>query len=80
MVISQFKSFWIVWTPTEIIVDNEKHNSYESAIAEARRLAKKHSECDFYVLETKHKVYSNAIVVEQECYFEGVENHGMGRR
>lgn len=50
--------FWIVWCPTGVTSPSYRHESYESAVAEAERLARCSGSAEFYVMgaETMRKV------------------------
>lgn len=43
--------FWLVWSPTGTRPPQQKHPSNESAIAEAKRLARAHRGQQFIVME-----------------------------
>lgn len=40
-----------------------RHKTAQSALAEARRLARQHPDVDFYVLEPKHRVVKHDVEV-----------------
>jgi hypothetical protein len=52
--------FWIVWCPTGTKPPSYRHPTYESAVAEAERLARCSGTAEFYVMasETMRKVDS----------------------
>ncbi len=45
------EKFWLVWSPTGTKAPQHKHVSNESAIAEAKRLARAHPGQEFMVME-----------------------------
>ena len=67
------KKFWLVWRDNNdgTVYNNQstkKHLSYESACAEAKRLAAKHPNIFFYILKT-----SACLVGQPKIYRIGLE-------
>ena len=58
--------FWLVWSPTRG-TPTVRHNRYEHATMEARRLAEKHPNDKFYVLVTAAVAYAapNPVIVAE---------------
>jgi len=52
------KCFWLVWCPTGSKTPSFRHQTYQSAVQEAERLARCSGNAEFYVLraETMRKV------------------------
>jgi hypothetical protein len=58
------ESFWIVWMWNQAGAPTKKHESYESAANEAKRLAEKHPKTEFFVMQSCRKFWADVTVRE----------------
>lgn len=58
-------TFFLVWSPTGSRPPSHRHDTVDSALAEATRLAREARGAEFYVLYATHHLKFNDVAVTQ---------------